>query len=1055
MADEILNLTRDAPPDEALWGRILGQTAPTPAAGEPPAAAPSKASILGAGAETFKGGLAKLGRGGKRIVSGVEEGSGEIALFEMVSGLIQSTLGVPVAMAGTAAEKFLPEFVRSRQLDVPLTPEQRQRLAGGFHVALGLLGADITTSQQMEETFKGSQPLTYGDAVNFATQLLAIPAGLKSVKATKGALAEHATAATVVGTGEEVLPARPSVAQLAGRQEVSPLGAPEVEAPLRVNLDRIAAPETIKSLIEDINHHAAGRTAELGGAIPKTHGETIARAGELKLTIEQALSDEFLAKQSMADLRPMGLALRELRDATAFIAEDLARKATEGDAAAADRLPLSLAVLSEVEARRTMFSGEIGGALEAHNILSAAGRSTIFKPEALSELGAEIASGAALDGFALAERIQKLPTVAQRQTFMGNLVTAVKAGNKLFHAIWIQNLLTGAKTHAANLLGTTMATLWEVPERTVAGAINRAFFKNPQGVQAQEGLAVIRGLAEGPADGLALAAKAFREKQEPFGRSLVERHLSSTSLELDPQTPLGHLADVIGNVVETYGPGRLLVTEDAFLKGVNARMELKALGVRQALAETLHPGTSAYDTRVASLETRPTPRMWADVKEAATLRTMNAELGAAGKMLMSVRDNVPGLPYVLAFMRTPINLAKWAFQRGPLTSLISPENIQGLLNAAENPAARDRTLAKITLGHTIGAYLAWEVAQGVITGSGPEDRTKKTNMRNAGWQPNAIRVGDEFFTYGRGADPLGIVVGAIADFVEMGSQLPQDSPWWQRWGVEFPLLAAQAIGHQVINKTYMQGLGDLIDAIRQPDEKARKMALGFARSLVPTLVRDVTKVMDPATKHITTLGEAIKAGVPGWSKTVAPNQNHITGEVIYYPPGWGPDLLSPITVTKLTDDPVLRQIVEHDMSLAAPSDYLGGRRVAAVLLREPTPQDGIFIDGWTRKRLIDIATQEIKDGSGRTLHQHLASLVETWERLPADDQPSSVTRESQFKSVYHKYYDLAEAQLLEERSDLKQVLQKKKAERIIEKLPPGRQREAEEAIKDLRITLGR
>ena len=1169
MPEEILNLMRQEPSDDTLWQTILAGGPAATISNAPTAAA--KPGILGAAAETFKTGIGKLARGGKRLVTGIgEEDQGDLALFEMANGLFQATLGVPLAMLGAAVEQALPESARTREVDLPLTSDQRQRLAGGLNVLMGVAGADITSVEQMEETFKGSQPLTYGDAANLATQFLAIPLGIKALKATrtKGVPAETVPESVAVwsqslfaGEVEQLTKAlpelppdmvrlfrgepkpgakefltvepqaseagryfssdpvdaiyyaktqvdrhirwidistieaerlrtaggfyrlpksiadtahtvpvptiplleppggKPSIADLTARTEIPGLGPASPETSLRINLERISSRATLDPVIADVNRRvqASGRVAELGGAIPKPHAETITRAQELGLTVEKALSDDFLVGQKLEDLRPMGVAIRDLRDAAFKYAEDLADTAHAGDVTAADRLPVALALAGELEARRVVFSGEIGGALEAHKIFSESGRAEPFrfKADAMSALAQEIASGAAMDGFQLAERIQKLPTVEQRRSFMGNLVTAVKAGNKAFHAIWIQNLLTGGKTHVSNLLGTTMATLWEVPERTVAGALNATFFKDPRGIQLQEAVPVMKGLVEGVPDGIRLAGKAWREKQQPFGKTLIERRISASELDLDPNSTMGRAMDTLGAMIETYGPGRFLITEDAFLKGINARMELNALAVRSALAEGLRFGTEAFDQRVARLEARPTPRMWAEVKDAANLRTMNADPGPVGSLLMRVRDQVPGLPYVLAFMRTPINVGKWAFQRGPFTSLISPENLNALLNAADNPAARDRVLAKMVLGNTIGAYIAFQVAQGSITGSGPENITKRRNMENVGWSRNAIRVGEELYGYGRGFDPLGLIVGAVADFVEMGSQLPQDSPWWQRWGIEFPLIASQAIGRQAVNKTYMQGLSDLMDAIKQPDERARKMALGFARSLVPTMVRDIARLIDPETKHLQTVLEAMKAGVPGWSKTVAPNQNHITGEIIYYPPGWGPDILSPITLTTLKDDPVLQRIVEHEMTIAPPSDYLGGRRVAAVLLREPTPQDGIFIDGWTRKRLIDLATQDIKDGQGRILHQHLLEMIRRWDQLPAPDQPSPRMQESQFRRAHDIYYDQAERRLLDERTDLKAALDKKKAERILEKLPTGRQSEAEEAIKGLGITLGR
>jgi len=85
----------------------------------------------------------------------------------------------------------------------------------------------------------------------------------------------------------------------------------------------------------------------------------------------------------------------------------------------------------------------------------------------------------------------------------------------------------------------------------------------------------------------------------------------------------------------------------------------------------------------------------------------------------------------------------------------------------------------------------------------------------------------------------------------------------------------------------------------------------------------------------------------------------------------------------------------------------------------------------------------------------LLQIVRTWDTLPSEDQPSPRERERQFRNAYDKYYDQAEGRLLDERDDLKRALFKKKSERVLEKMTPRQQQEAEPVIRQLEQSLGR
>ena len=767
----------------------------------------------------------------------------------------------------------------------------------------------------------------------------------------------------------------------------------------RVNLLRINASEAVKATIEDLNKLNAERLAGHRARVP--HGET-AKAAEGALTLKAALAED--AETILFD-KDRGTALRDLYNSAATHLDAIKRRAAAGEPEAEAKLWPAFAVAAKLAELDEANARNIARALESRAMLSESERAVRrFKPEQLAELARKLEGAAHLDAETLARRLDMLTTPEQQRSFLSQVMLGFRHGRNVFHEAWINALLTNPVTHAANLTGTGLVTLWDLPETATAAIIHDLFFRGSEGVSRLEAAAKVRALGEGLGDAFRLAGRTFKTGEDVFGIGKVEipPALSSAAFGWNPATVPGRTLDVIGGAVRM--PTRALKAEDAFFKGLNYDMEIRALATREGVAEGL--SGKALTRRVTELEVHPTPEMQAAAIEAALIRTLNADLGPAGQAFMNWANQIPGGRVILPFIRTPTNSAKWFGQRAPVLNLLSQQNWADI---AAGGAAREKALARIALGSATGAVIAYEVAQGNITGGGSTDKNIRRLQRDPAVgirPPYSIKVGETWYTYSR-VDPVGNLIGVVADFAELSGQIP-DQDALDEWAALGEAMAL-ASGQMMVNKTYMIGLANVLEAIKSPDRSAGRVAAGWARSLVPAGMRQLTRQTDDRiVRDARGVVDGFKAGLPFLAQNIPPDRNSITGEPITYPPGWGPDMVSPIYITQQGSDPVFTEIIENKVSLAPVPRSIGPRPEDAPLLAPESLKKGTRLTPWERDFWIVQMTQEVRDGQHRTLHEHLSDVVAS-DQYQRQSRGPDGGRAILIKAVYQGYRDKAEA----------------------------------------------
>jgi hypothetical protein len=437
------------------------------------------------------------------------------------------------------------------------------------------------------------------------------------------------------------------------------------------------------------------------------------------------------------------------------------------------------------------------------------------------------------------------------------------------YEVWMNGLLSGPQTHAVNFLSNAATDMWRVVESGVSGvadAARVAVTGGPRERYVGEALADLHGQVMGLNDAVRAALSGWREQPSELGK--VEfRHAIEGGL---------------GKAVRM--PSRALEASDQFWRTLGSRGSLNALAYRQALQEGLE-GT-ARSQRIAELVSNPPDALKKAVDAESVYRTFRQEPDQATATFMRLRNQVPGMKYIVPFVNTPMNIAKFGIERSPLIFL-SPGFYQTM--KAGGGAAVDAG-TKVALGSSLlglGAYLA---GNGIVSGGGPQDPAERQALYTSGWQPYSIKVGDQRVSYGR-IEPLSIVFGLGADFAEIADKMALEKEDASAALALFP-----ALQRNLTNKTFLKGITDFVEMYNDSGRFFQSWLQSTLGSAIPTGVAAAARAYDPTMRSPQGVVEGMQARIPGQSENVPPLRD-IWGQPAVRVGSFGEILLSPLRRT--------------------------------------------------------------------------------------------------------------------------------------------------------------
>lgn len=787
------------------------------------------------------------------------------------------------------------------------------------------------------------------------------------------------------------------------------------EARPGINLNRVGAAPDVKQTMATVYELSKPKIAAQQARV--SHKQTLADAAATPLTVEEALA---LDPEMIGREAPRETNLRDLSNAAATHVTELMRKAVAGDTDAMAELPTAATLAGELAIRDKAFGTNVARSLEARKMLSDADRATL-RPADLADLQERL-RGTGLTPQALLDRLRQLPQPEQRTTFLQQLVSAAKTGNSWIREAFINGLLSAPPTHVANFLG-NVSTLWALPERAMAAgfrSVARTLGSETAGVAPGESVAMARAIPEGGLDAITLVGRLLREAGQGAttgGAKGLSDALTGIEAELrgkvewdpairapqwmqDRMPALALAFDYLGHVVRS--PGMALGLSDAVSKAVNYRMELKAQALREAYAQGVRGPDLAE--RVQAIEENPPSSIVRAANEFKLVQTFQNDLeGGIGGALEKILTGVNQLPLgftVAPFIRTLINLPRYAGQRTPMLNLLSSELRRDLGTPG---ASRDLALAKLATSALVGSGVAYLIAGGSITGSGPKDPALREMRKLADRPPNSIKVGSEWIPYDR-IDPPGLTIGAIADFMEIVGQIPEAG------AIEIGAALTLAMTRQIQDKPYFTGLSNVVEAVRDPNSRTRTYVQSLARASVPAAVRLAERLQDPTLREAQGVIDTWRANTPGFSDTLPPRRN-VWGEPQLIPEAWGPDWLSPVFVNATHSDAVSREVDRLGVALEKPSRIFYGTKPPDVRLEPARIREGIELTPQEYDFLVRMAGNELKAANGLGAKDAVAKLIQTDTYRRLSDGPDG-GKASQIRAVVSTYRQMATVELL-------------------------------------------
>jgi hypothetical protein len=592
---------------------------------------------------------------------------------------------------------------------------------------------------------------------------------------------------------------------------------------------------------------------------------------------------------------------------------------------------------------------------------------------------------------------------------------------------YINGLLSSPVSHAKNIVSNTMFGLYQIPERLIA-----SFYSNtlPPGVRSwkaltpgseadkiayDEALTMIQSLRNGLVEGFDLASTAFKKNQPNDLMSKIEAQrgttlpsISSAAFGIEQDKWLGKAIDYYGTAVTL--PGRMLMAEDEFFKGVLYRMELNTLITRRSKSvyrEALASGMPEADAiakaeaEAVSLFQNPTR----DLDEAASLfaqkGTFTAELPPALKNLQQT-FNHPALKVVVPFFKTPANIGLQVIERTPFAPLSS----QWREEIAKGGVYRDMALAKVTLGSGILATFAAMSAEGNITGRGPARKADRDALLRDGWQPYSIKVGDSYYSYS-GMEPVSALLAIAADYAEY-AQHETDASKIE----EVFLGGTYGLYEYLKEQPYLQGVAEvakLVGTTQQGTVDGKKVVDGLVKQfggfviggspfgVYSSLLAGIERLSDPTNKD-TRASPELPMGVRGFFEAYNKYKSRI--------PYFNEDL--PETLNLWGDATKSGTGAAYEMVLPTRVTPQQFSEVDDLLVRMGSPigmpdrkVDGVEIDAFQYNRLLTIYGKELPS------KQEILNIMQTpgFDLTSLDDQQKTVQR------VHSKYMDQAKQQL--------------------------------------------
>jgi hypothetical protein len=460
---------------------------------------------------------------------------------------------------------------------------------------------------------------------------------------------------------------------------------------------------------------------------------------------------------------------------------------------------------------------------------------------------------------------------------------ALARGSKMdaIMEFWRMSILTGLQTHIVNIGSNTMFAAYNLlPRRAAEASVNTVLSAIGMGSQEAATFGEFSAMAKNLRKAIQLGARQALTSWALETRTF-DAYAEGASLQMDFTGVGGEnfepkLGGKLGKVMRSLS-FRAMTAADEFMKLTYGQLEAAANAHRIAKVEEKLTG-AAYEKRIAELM-QPGSVAWLRAMDGARRITFQDEINGNNPKAIARIDQFAELakkgramPWIgrpltffLPFIDTPTNIVKQAIEMSPLggflavidgTRALRRRYLRGNMSKAEAELAagqlynRARFVQDVT-NQTIAwtAYFALsglvkpddddEDGRPVITGTQPYKTTKRGERDNAYavMPPQSIRIGNTMFSYAR-MDPFASMMAGVVDLMQ---EIDRNGGTLNGAAASSYMMRLK---DQLKDKTFLQGVSDLLNAIEDPERFAENATANILTGFVPNIIRQPIRESD-------------------------------------------------------------------------------------------------------------------------------------------------------------------------------------------------------------------
>lgn len=615
-----------------------------------------------------------------------------------------------------------------------------------------------------------------------------------------------------------------------------------------------------------------------------------------------------------------------------------------------------------------------------------------------------------------------MKTVKRVQESKGGDITAglmkaatqgkLSLANAVLERYVINNMLSSPATHTVAAIGNAVMGV----ENMIIAAGTEAIGAVRIGANPAKGEAYahLKGMFQGMTEGFSEAKEFVKGKGIKSGNNFVFDSggvITSEALGIEAGTGMGNFIDVAGKTLAV--PSKGLQANDIFFRNIAKRSRTNQLIIRQANKAGVSRSSVEYKNLIQEMtgDIPDSIAISAD-KEAASSVFMAPfsdtpiagveglfNIGEAAGSLAAGVEQLPLGKIVSPFMRITANMAEYTSERLPILSRLNPKVRAAI---AAGGADKAEAQAKMAFGAGIIGLFSYQAYQGNVTGSSPHTRKmQKALQGDSRFAENTVMIGDTPVKYDR-LGAVGLVMGIGADIGEMAGYAQTEEEKEQL--TELAAAGATILSHAFTPSFMRESLTDFLNIIKDPSKA--KLGGGTAGKLLPfgAMMKQIRKETDPTKRETEeiikdregrakefasaweTLKNEFRNNIPGLSDEL-PAMLNVFGDEVAYPPGFGPDIISPFYVNKIksTDKPIYKELqrLGLDGGLIRPSAKPGDAELAKLTMPSRVVNDASIFElsfpiskGQTFSR--DLNAQEYHDlikETGKGLKKSIQDLM--------------------------------------------------------------------------------